>query len=43
MPWPGQTQETPAKPRIALIMGNAAYSSGIGTLANMYAVFFHWY
>ena len=34
MPWPGETQETPAKPRIALIMGNAAYSSGIGTLAN---------
>ena len=34
MPWPGHTQETPAKPRIALIMGNAAYSSGIGTLAN---------
>jgi len=34
MPWPGRTQETPVTPRIALIMGNAAYSSGIGTLAN---------
>ena len=34
MPWPGRTEETPVTPRIALIMGNAAYSSGIGTLAN---------
>jgi uncharacterized caspase-like protein len=34
MPWPGRAQETPDTPRIALVMGNAAYSSGIGTLAN---------
>ncbi len=34
MPWPGRAvgQETP--PRHALIIGNAAYSEGIGTLAN---------
>ena len=34
MPWPGRAQEAAETPRIALIMGNAAYSSGIGTLAN---------
>lgn len=32
MPWPGRAQET--GPRHALIIGNAAYSEGIGTLSN---------
>lgn len=34
MPWPGRAQQTPAKKRIALIIGNASYSEGIGTLSN---------
>lgn len=34
LPWPGRTQEPPAAPHIALIIGNAAYSEGIGPLAN---------
>lgn len=34
MPWPGRAQETPAIKRIALVIGNAAYSEGIGTLSN---------
>jgi hypothetical protein len=33
MPWPGRAQDT-SKPRHALVIGNAAYSEGIGTLAN---------
>jgi len=34
LPWPGRAEETSVKPRHALIIGNAAYSAGIGTLAN---------
>lgn len=34
LPWPGQAQDAPEAPRIALIMGNAAYPAGIGPLAN---------
>ena len=33
LPWPGRAQGSLA-PRHALIIGNAAYSEGIGTLAN---------
>lgn len=33
LPWPGRAQAND-KPRHALIIGNAAYSEGIGTLAN---------
>jgi uncharacterized caspase-like protein len=33
MPWPSRAQDT-SKPRHALVIGNAAYSEGIGTLAN---------
>ena len=34
MPWPGRAEDASDKPRHALIIGNAAYSAGIGTLAN---------
>ena len=34
IPWPGQAQEKPKAPHYALIIGNAAYSDGIGPLEN---------
>jgi len=34
LPWPGRAEGTARKPRHALIIGNAAYSAGIGPLAN---------
>ena len=34
LPWPGRAEEPARAPRHALIIGNAAYSMGIGALAN---------
>jgi uncharacterized caspase-like protein len=34
LPWPGRAEGPSAEPYHALVIGNAAYSAGIGTLAN---------